>query len=110
MYIMFTVASLCAVIVGGILLGLIARHHPEQWIIADDTMLCLVSPVMIVLATFGGISLGWRLTHGGLAAISAEAWTGAVIIIAVAAGIGVVLARRIRRGADAPAAKESGPT
>lgn len=111
MYIMFTVASLCAVIVGGILLGLLARHHPDEWIIADDTMLCLVSPVMIVLSTFGGISLGWRITNGGFAAIAPEAWIGSVIIIALAIGVYFYLAPRIRRGAQpAPAAQPASTT
>ena len=63
---MISVASICAVVLIACLLALVCRRHKTLWIASDDAILCFVSPVVIMLATFGFISLGWRVTHGVL--------------------------------------------
>lgn len=105
MFMMFTVAALCIVVLSACLLGLVCRHRPEMWIASDDVILCLEFPVLIVIATFGGIALGWRITHGGLAEVSAEAWVGSALIAAASFVAWFVIAPRIRgKRTSAPAA------
>ena len=96
MYLMFSVASLCAVLLIGGLVREACRHRPDLWITSDDVILCLISPVLILLGTFGAVSLGWRIAHGGFAAVSAGAWIGAALIAAGSAVIGHLVAARIR--------------
>ena len=96
MFIMITVASLSAVLLIGGLVRLACRHRGDLWIVSDDAILCVVSPVVILLGTFGAVSIGWRVTHGGFAAVSLGAWIGAAAIVAAAAVIWRVLAARLR--------------
>jgi hypothetical protein len=96
MYLMLSVASLCAVVLIGGLVGLACRHRRDLWFTSDDVILCVVSPVIIVLGTLGAVSLGWRITHGGFAAVSTGAWIGAALIAAGAAVIWHFVAARIR--------------
>jgi len=97
-FLVIAVASLCAVGLLVTLVALACRHRSDLWITSDFAILCVVSPVLILLLTFGAVAIGYRLTHGGLAAIPAEGWIGSLIVIAIAAGIWRALARRIRRG------------
>lgn len=99
MFIMMSVAALCAVLLIGGLVREACRHRSKLWIVSDDAILCLVSPVVILLGAFGAVSLGWRITHGGLAAASIEGWIGAAAIAVLTAVIWRVLAARIRAGA-----------
>lgn len=99
MFIMITVASLSAVLLIGGLVRLACRHRGDLWIVSDDAILCVVSPVVILLGTFGAVSIGWRITHGGFAAASIGGWIGAAGIAAVSAVVWRVLAARIRAGA-----------
>jgi len=98
MFVMLTVASICAVALIAGLVALMCRHPgtADLWIVSDDAILCLVAPVLIILIAFGIIALSWRLTHGGFAAITAEAWLGSAAIVAISFGIWVPLARKIR--------------
>lgn len=96
MYLMISVAALCAVLLIGGLVREACRHRPDLWITSDDAILCVVSPVVIVLATLGAVSLGWRIARGGFAAVSVEAWLGSAAIAVVSAIIWRVLAARIR--------------
>ncbi len=98
MFIMLTVASLCGVVLIANLLRLACRNPETEslWIVSDDAILCFISPVVIALATFGFISLGWRLTHGGFSAVSIEGWGGSALIIAIFVGLWFLLAPRIR--------------
>jgi hypothetical protein len=96
MFIVTTVAIWCALAVGLGLIRLACRHRSDLWIVSEDAILCVVSPVVILLGTFGAVSLGWRITHGGLAAVSTGGWIGSLAIVAVGAGIWRVLAPRIR--------------
>ena len=96
MFMMFTVASLCIVLLAGCVLGLACRHLPETWITSDDVILCLVFPVLILIATFGGISLGWRITHGGLSEVATSGWIGSAVIVAATLVAWFVIARLIR--------------
>lgn len=112
MFIMISVAAICALVLGAGLIGLACRHRKDLWIASDDAILCVVSPAAILLGTLGAVSLGWRVTHGGFAAVPTGGWAGSLAIIAVAAGVWRVLAPRIRESgkarssaADAPAAK-----
>lgn len=104
MFIILTVASLCAVLLGTCLLALVCRHRKTMWIASDDAILCFVAPVIILLATFGFISLAWRLTHGGFAAVSIAGWIGSVVIVAIFVAIWLLLAPRIRESGRNPAA------
>lgn len=89
-------AALCAAVLLGGLLRLACRHRGEWWITSDDAILCVASPILILLVTFGGAALGYRLTHGGLAAVAVEGWIGAAAMIAASIGLWHLLARRIR--------------
>lgn len=109
MFIMLSVASVCAVVLIAGLLRLACRYRKDLWIVADDAILCVVAPVLILLATFGGTSLGWRIAHGGFAAVSVEGWIGAALIVAAAAGLWRVLARWLRAGGRQPASTVDGP-
>jgi hypothetical protein len=75
-----------------------------MWVASDDAILCFVAPAMILVATFGFISLGYRLTHGGLAAVSIEGWIGSAIVVAVFVGAWFPLARLVREGSRNPVA------
>jgi hypothetical protein len=99
MFLMTSVASICAVVLIAGLVRLACQHGSDSGITSDDAILCFVSPVLILLLTFGGVALGYRLTHGGLAAVSAEGWIGSVVIAALSFVIWAVLARRIRGAA-----------
>lgn len=110
MFMMFTVASLCIVLLAGSLLGLACRHLPEMWITSDDVLLCLVFPVLIVIATFGGISLGWRITQGGLSEVPTYGWIGSVVIVAATFVAWFVIAPRIRGKRSIPPAADPVPT
>jgi len=99
MFIMFSVASLCAVVLIAGLLRLACRHRKDLWIVSDDAILCLAAPVIILLSTFGASSVGWRITHGGFAAVSAAGWAGSLVIAALGVGVWMLLAPRIRAGA-----------
>jgi hypothetical protein len=101
MFIIFSVAALCAVVLIGGLVRLVCRHRGDLWIASDDAILCVVSPVVILLGTLGAVSIGWRVTHGGFAAVSLGGWIGAAAIVAVSAIIWRVLAARIRAGGRA---------
>lgn len=98
MFIMFSVGLLCAVFLIAGLFGLACRNRDidSMWIVSDDTMLCLIAPTIILLTALGIISLGQRLTQGGLAEVSIEAWIGTAVIVAASVGIWRLLAPRIR--------------
>ena len=98
MYIIGTVASLCAVVLFAKLLALACQHRPDLWITSEDAILCVASPVAILLLTFGGVSLGFRFTHGGLRAVPLWGWIGAGIVVAASVVIWRMLAGRIRAG------------
>lgn len=104
MFIMTAVASMCAMLLIGGLMREACRHRRDLWITTDDAILCVVSPAIILLGTFGASALGYRLTHGGLAAVSVGAWTGSAIIVAIAVAIWIVGAARIRESGRARAA------
>ncbi|MGH9817959.1 MAG: hypothetical protein ACRD6I_17985 [Candidatus Acidiferrales bacterium] len=99
MLIMATIASLCAVVLMLNLLALACRHREDLWIASENAILCAVSPVMILLLTFGGVALGYRLTHGGLGTVSVAAWIGTAIIPVVSYALWRVLAPRLLAGA-----------
>jgi hypothetical protein len=103
MFIMATVASLCAVLLIANLLALACRHREDLWIASEDAILCVASPGVILLFTFGAVSLGWRMTHGGFGAIPVWGWIGSGIIVAITFAIWRVLAPRLRAGARTPA-------
>lgn len=96
MFLIAAATSLCAVVLIAGLVRLACQHGSKAWIASDDGILCLVSPLLIVLLTFGGVALAYRITHGGLAAVPAEGWVGSAAIIAIAFLMWGVLARRIR--------------
>lgn len=98
MFIMFTVVALCAVLLIALLLRVACRYRPDLWFTTDDVILCFIAPTVILLWTFGALSVGWRITHGGFGAVSVGGWIGAVVIVALAFGIFTVLARRLREG------------
>jgi len=98
MFIMFSVASLCAVVLIAGLLHLACRHRKDLWIVSDDAILCLAAPVIILLSTFGASSVGWRITHGGFTAVAIGGWIGSVLIAALAVGVWLLVAPRIREG------------
>jgi len=98
MFIVFSVAALCLVILIVALLG-VACRSPEcksLWIVSDDAILCFVSPVIIAIFCFACLSLGWRLTHGGFGAVSLEGWIGTAVVIAVSAALWFTFVARIR--------------
>ena len=96
MFLMSAVASICAVVLIAGLVRLACQYGSDSWITSDDAILCFVSPLLILLLAFGGVALGYRLTHGGLAAVPAEGWIGSTVIVAISFVIWAVLARRIR--------------
>jgi hypothetical protein len=96
MFLITAVASLCAVVLIAALVRLACQHGSDSWINSDDAILCFVSPLLILLLTFGGVAFGYRLTNGGLAAVPAEGWIGSAVIAALSFVIWAVLARRIR--------------
>jgi len=110
MFIMLTVASLCAVALIAGLLGLACRNREMEslWIVSDDAILCVVSPVMIALATFGFIALSWRITHGGFSAVSIAGWGGSALLVSISVGIWFLLAPRIRGYRRKPESAPSG--
>lgn len=109
MFVMLSVASLCAVVLIGGPLTLVCRHRPTMWIASDDAIMCFVAPVIIMFCTFGFLSLGWRLTHGSFAEASAQGWIGSGVIVAISVGIWILLARWIRAGRRDPVAAASAP-
>lgn len=98
MFIMMSVAALCAVLLIGGLVRLACRHRSHLWIVSDDAILCVVSPAVILLGALGAVSLGWRITHGGFANVSVAGWLGSMAIAALTVVIWRVLAARIRAG------------
>lgn len=102
MFLITAVASICAVVLLVGLVRLACRHGSEAWFTSDDAILCFVSPTVILLLTFGGVALGYRLTNGGLAAVPVEGWAGSTAIVAISLLLWTVLARRLR-GAERPA-------
>jgi hypothetical protein len=99
MFLISAVASTCAVALIAGLVRLACQHGSNSWITSDDAILCFVSPLLILLLTFGGVAFGYRLTHGGLAAVPAAGWIGSAVIVAISVLLWTVLARRIRRPA-----------
>ena len=110
MFTMISVASLCAMLLIGGLVREACRHRSDLWIVSDDAILCVVSPVVILLGTGGAVSLGWRMTHGGFAAVSVAGWAGSAVIAAIAAGIWHLLASRIRESGRKRATAAAAPT
>jgi len=104
MFIATAVALLCSVLLIVALLRETCRHRPDLRITSDDAILCVVSPFVILLGTFGAAALGYRLVHGGLAAVSVTAWIGSAAIVAVAITIWVASAAAIRKSGRARAA------
>lgn len=102
MYMMSAVAALCAVALVAGLVREACRHRPDLWITSDDAVLCVVSPLLILLATCGAVAVGYRLTHGGLAAVAVGAWIGSAAIAVAAALIGIFLSARLRKRAPRP--------
>jgi hypothetical protein len=98
MYFMISVAALCAVLLIAGLVREACRHRPDLWITSDDAILCVVSPALILLGTFGAVALGHRLTHGGLAAVSVAAWIGSAAIAATSFAIWAFVVARLRKG------------
>lgn len=96
MFLMAAVASICAVALIAGLVRLACRQGVKTWVTSDDAILCFVSPVLILLLTFGGVALGYRFTHGGLGAVPAEGWVGSAVIVAISFLLWTALARRIR--------------
>ena len=96
MFLIAAVACICAVVLIAGLVKLACRSGSDAWITSEDGILCFVSPVLILLLTFGGVALGYRFTHGGLAAVPVEGWIGSAAIIAISFPVWAVLARRIR--------------
>lgn len=96
MFLIVAVACLCAVVLIAGLVRIACRNGSEAWITSDDGILCAVSPLLIMLLTFGGVALGYRVTHGGLAAVPIEGWIGSAAIIAISFVLWAALARRIR--------------
>ena len=96
MFIMFTIAAIGTVLLAVSLLALVCRHRPDMWIAADDTILCYVAPGLIMLSTFGVLSLGWRITNGGFGGVPIGGWIGSAVIIGLLAFAWTVLAPRIR--------------
>lgn len=110
MYIAITVASLCAVVLIAKLLALACRQRPDLWIASENAILCFASPVAILLLTFGGVSVGYRITHGGFGAVPFWGWIVSGTIVAASVVTWRVLAARIRAGAPRPPANAGLPT
>jgi hypothetical protein len=103
MFIAIAVTLLCAVLLIVALLREACRHRPDWRMTSDDAILCGVSPFVIMLGTFGGAALGYRLVHGGLAAVSVTAWISSAAIVAAAIAIWVTSAAAIRKSGRARA-------
>lgn len=99
MFLIAAVACICGVVLIAGLVKLACRNGSAAWITSDDGILCVVSPILIMLLTFGGVSLGYRFTHGGLAAVPVEGWIGSAVIIAASFLIWGLFAQRIRQPA-----------
>jgi len=104
MLLMTSVFSICMVALIAMLVKLSCAHRPDLWFTSDTAILCFVSPAMIILLTFGGTAIGYRLAHGGLAAVPVLGWAGAAVIIALAYIVWRFLSGAIRRSATAGAA------
>lgn len=104
MFVMTAVALLCVVLLIGGLMREACRHRRDLWITTDDAILCVVSPAIILLGTFGATALGYRLTNGGLAAVSTGAWIGSAIIVAISVVIWIRAAAYLRESGRARAA------
>jgi hypothetical protein len=98
MYLTIAVASICLVGLIFSLVTLACRHRGDLWITHDDAIMCVVSPAIILLLTFGGISVGFRITHGGLATIPVSGWIASAVLIGATIALRGVLARWLRRG------------
>jgi hypothetical protein len=114
-FIIATVASICAVLLACNLIALACRHRTDLWFTSEDAILCVVSPAMILLLTLGGVALGYRLTHGGLVAVSTGAWTGVALVLVVFYALWRVLSARLlaggpRSGAGATTVPMGSPT
>ncbi len=96
MFIAAAVALLCAVLLVGGLVRVACRYRSDLWITSDDAILCVVSPVMILLGTAGAAALGYRLTHGGLAAVPVGGWIGSAAIATGSVFLYVFVAARLR--------------
>jgi apolipoprotein N-acyltransferase len=96
MFLMISVAALCGVLLIALLLRVACRYRKDLWFTSDDVILCFVAPSVILLGAFAGLSIGYRLEHGGLGEVSVAGWIGSVVIAAAAYGIFTVLARRLR--------------
>jgi hypothetical protein len=96
MFLLSAVTSICAVVLVAGLVKLACRHGSKSWITSDDGILCAVSPLLILLLTFGGVALAYRFTHGGLAAVPVAGWIGSAAVIAISFLLWTVIARRIR--------------
>ena len=97
MFLVTTVVSLCSVVMVATLVRLACRYRPDLWFTSDTAILCAVSPALILMLTFGGVALGYRLTHGGLAGVPVAGWIGAGVVLALSIGIWIPTARRLRR-------------
>jgi len=97
MLLMISVFSLCMVALIATLVKLSCAHRPDLWFTSDNAILCVISPAMIMLLTFGGTAIGYRLAHGGLAAIPTLGWVGAGVIIVVAVATQQIVGKAIRR-------------
>ena len=97
MLLIIAVASLCGVALIATLVKLACARRPDLWFTSDTAILCLVSPAMIILLTFGGVAIGYRLAFGGLAAVPTEGWIGSAILIVVSIVVHRVVSRRLRR-------------
>jgi hypothetical protein len=98
MFIVISVTALCAALLIGGLVRMACQHRRDLWIVSDDAILCVVSPTVILLGALGAVSLGWRVTHGGFAAVSVNGWIGSAVVAAVSYVIWRVLAPRLRAG------------
>jgi hypothetical protein len=104
MFIMFTVATLCAVVLIALLLRVACRYRPDLWFTTDNVILCFIAPTVILLGAFGALSVGWRITHGGFGAVSIGGWIGATAIAGMAYGIWKVVSQRLVESGNAKTA------
>ena len=99
MVLLTAVACLCGVGLIATLVRLACRHRPDLWITSDTAILCAVTPFMIILVTFGGVAVGYRLANGGLGAVPAEGWIASVVLVGATIFVHRVVSRRLRRSA-----------
>lgn len=109
MFMMLTVLTLCLVVLMAKVLALICRHRPDMWIAHEDSIMCFAAPVAIALLTFGGVSFGWRITHGGLGSVPWEGWAGSAVIVGLTVAVWLPLAAWARKGGKATAANLGAP-